>query len=91
MFKRFAVVEPVTERLPPMVWESATVRPWNVEDAEVDVAMNCGAVTGPVNTPAPVTERAVPGVVVPIPTLPCSSILTRSVNDPVTFLVRKER
>jgi len=44
--------------------------PWKVEVAVVEVALYAGAVTVPVNTPAPVTASGVPGEVVPTPTFP---------------------
>ena len=54
-----------------VVWiERLTVSPCNEVEAVVEVAMKFGAVTVPVNVPAPVTERGVPGVEVPIPKLP---------------------
>ena len=44
--------------------------PEKVEVALVEVAIKMGAVTVPVKTPAPFTPKRVPGVVVPMPTLP---------------------
>ena len=49
---------------------STSRNPAMVEVAVVEVAVNDGTVRSPVKTPAPVTERGVPGDVVPIPTLP---------------------
>ena len=42
--------------------------PLMVEVAEDEVALKEVKVKGPVNTPAPVTAKGVPGVVVPMPT-----------------------
>ena len=56
---------------------------WNEETRVVDVALKYGAVTRPVNTPAPVTESGVPGVVVPIPTFPFTTINWVEVATPV--------
>jgi hypothetical protein len=44
--------------------------PEKVEVAVEEVALKRGAVTVPVKTPAPVTERGVPGEVVPMPRKP---------------------
>ena len=48
--------------------------------AAVLVAVNCGLVTVPVNTPAPWTDKVVPGVEVPMPKLPAFVILILSVR-----------
>lgn len=67
------------------------VRDWTEEEAVVEVATNLEDVRVPAVTVSPCTDRVVPGDVVPIPNLPCSSILTLSVKEPVMFLVKKER
>ena len=47
-----------------------TANPWKEEEAVVEVAMKLGAQVVPVKTAEPVTDKGVPGVEVPIPTLP---------------------
>ena len=71
--------------------ERLTVRDCKEEEAVVEVATNLEAVKVPEVTVSPCIDRVVPGEVVPMPNLPCSSILTLSVKEPVMFLVKKER
>lgn len=81
---RAETVRLVEDAVPETV--SAVVEAYGkVEAARVEVATNVGAVTIPVKTPAPVTESGVPGVDVPMPTLPRLSILILStrLSDPV--------
>ena len=64
ILSRFAASPPVkvdVEFIPVTVRMPASV------DVAVEVPLNVVKVRGPVNTPAPVTERGVPGVVVPSP------------------------
>ena len=76
---------PFTDRHPPVIFKplanvlvavvDATFKveterpPRKVDVAEVFVALKRGAVTVPVNVPAPFIESLVPGVVVPTPKL----------------------
>ena len=82
---RVEVAPEVSEREPPVsvrpaeLARPAVERPVNVDVALVLVALKEGAVTRPVNTPAPVTESGVPGVVVPMPKRPPLVIRARSV------------
>jgi len=88
---------PETRRFPVMLAlvdtsrERLTIRDCKEEEAVVEVATNLEAVKVPAVTVSPCMDNVVPGVVVPMPNLPCSSILTLSVKEPVMFLVKKER
>jgi len=75
------MVSPVIADPPPIVEEAWEIKPFDVVKKVVDaygsvlervveVAVKLGAVTVPVKTPAPETERSVPGLVVPMPTFP---------------------
>ena len=83
-----------------MVEEACAMRPLDVvkkvedaygkvEERVVEVAVKSGAVTVPVKTPAPVTESGVPGVEVPMPTVPFA-LTMKSVEVPYTPLVLVE-
>ena len=64
--------------------------PPKVEVAVVDVAMKVEALTESANTPLPVTPRVVPGVVVPIPTLPFESTVRAVVVAPLLASAKTE-
>ncbi|OHA10866.1 MAG: hypothetical protein A3H69_04855 [Candidatus Sungbacteria bacterium RIFCSPLOWO2_02_FULL_47_9] len=52
-----------------VVWiDWLTRSPWSEEEAVVEVAVRLRAVRSSVNIPLPVTARATPGVVEPMPT-----------------------
>ena len=74
MFNRFAASPPlkVEVELVPVTLST----PANVEVA-VEVPLRVVKVRGPVNTPAPVTESGVPGVVVPMPNSPARVSVVR--------------
>lgn len=71
--------------------ERFTIRDCKEEEAVVEVATSLEAVKVPAVTVSPCIDKVVPGDVVPMPNLPSESILTLSVSEPVTFLVKKER
>ena len=75
----FMVKSPPIMALAVVSKDWATVNPCKDEEAVVEVAVKLRAVTLPVNTPAPVTPKGVPGDVVPMPMLPALE-MTRKVE-----------